>query len=141
MKYHFYIMMLFGLSLFGNQENQYDKLFMNLANQGIVIGQDIEMNELYNLIQSNDIYLKDGKLNNAEFNKKVKELLNYKKKQYEQINEKLDSNQQSKTNKEIKRYFDDNNERIEKAQKDLSSSDNDSWFSKFVNYILEIMKY
>jgi hypothetical protein len=68
-------------------------------------------------------------------------LLAFKEKQYDEINQKIDKNPNSKIHKEIKEYFDDNNKRIEEAQNDFSKSDDDGWFSKTVNYILELMKY
>jgi hypothetical protein len=122
-------------------EDQYDELFVNLSNQGIIIGQDISTEDLYSLVENGEIYLKNGELNKVEFNKKVKELISFKEKQYNDIHEKLEKNPQSKTHKEIKEYFNDNNKRIEDAQKDFSKSDDDGWFSKTVNYILELMKY
>jgi hypothetical protein len=132
---------LFSISLYGITDEQYDELFVNLSNQGIVIGEDISSDELYNLIENGEVYLKNGQLDKLKLHKEIKQFVSYKEKQYEQINEKIDKNPQSKTHKEIKEYFNDNNERIEKAQKEFSSSDEDGVFSKFVNYILELMKY
>jgi hypothetical protein len=141
MKRYLYILLFVVTSSYSLSDEQYDELFVSLSNEGIVVGKDISTEDLYTLIENGDIYLKNGQIDQGKLNKRVKELLAFKEKQYDEINQKIDKNPNSKIHKEIKEYFDDNNKRIEDAQNDFSKSDDDGWFSKTVNYILELMKY
>lgn len=128
-------------NLFSMSEEKYDQLFVDLSNEGIIVGQDITTKELYNLIENGEVYLKNGQIDKDKLDQKIKEFINYKEEKFAKITKKIEANSQSKTRQEIKTYLNDNNERVEKAQEDFSKGDNDGIFSKVINYFLELMKY
>lgn len=138
---YLFILLLSMSCLFAMSDEQYDQLFVELSNEGIIVGQDISTKELYELIENGEVYLKNGKIDKDKLDKKIKEFIKYKEENFAKINKNIESNSQSKTRQEIKEYLNDNNERVEKAQEDFSKGDNDGVFSKVINYFLELMKY
>ena len=132
------LIITFSFWLNATEELDYDKLFYYLESRNIVIGQDITVEELFVIINDSE--------NKKEIDKnslmaKINVLLNYKKTQYEKIKKDIDANPNSKINKTVKSYLNENNEFVENAQKDLKEKNEDGWFSKSINYILELMKY
>ena len=136
----FFIIGVILSPLSAKEEMDYDKLFYFLENKGIVVGEDISNDDLFNIINSNKIYLDNGTINQEELNKKIKQLMTYKEEQYSKIHNKLNANPKNKINKEIISYFKDNNDRVQETQDKLSENDNNGWFSSMINYILEFLK-
>jgi len=136
----FFIIGVILSPLSAKEEMDYDKLFYFLENKGIVVGEDISNDDLFNIINSNKIYLDNGTINQEELNKKIKQLMTYKEEQYSKIHNKLNANPKNKINKEIISYFKDNNDRVQETQDKLSENDNNGWFSNMINYILEFLK-
>ncbi|HIP11087.1 MAG TPA: hypothetical protein EYG73_00075 [Arcobacter sp.] len=136
----FFIIGVILSPLSAKEEMDYDKLFYFLENKGIVVGEDISNDDLFNIINSNKIYLDNGTINQEELNKKIKQLMTYKEEQYSKIHDKLNANPKNKINKEIISYFKDNNDRVQETQDKLSENDNNGWFSSMINYILEFLK-
>ena len=132
------ILICIVFSLEANDELKYDKLFFYLEQNNIVLGKDISTEELYEIINENN---KNNKSNKDSLINKINKLINYKKSQYTEIKSDLAKNPNSKINKTIKTYLDENNEFVEKAQEDIKEKDEDGWFSKSVNYVLELMKF
>ena len=120
--------------------DEYDKLFYYLENRGISIGEDISSDELFEIVTSGNIYLKNGEIDISNLKKELKSLMEFKKIQYDNIHKKLNKNPNNKINKEITNYFKENNDAIQKTQDDLSSKDNNGWFSSIINSILELLK-
>jgi gas vesicle protein len=113
-----------------------------LDENAIVIEQDIKLDDLYNMKNSGKLFLENGQLNLQELNKKLNIVLTYKKEQSEKLNKELNENN-SKINREVKRYIEENNSAINEAQDRIkeNSSDSDNWFVKTLNSILEMLKY
>jgi hypothetical protein len=125
--------MFVHLSLSANSDLKYKELFEKLENSGIVIGRDISSEELFELVNSP---------NSSDLYKKIESLLSIKEQQSKQIHDKLKANPNSKVNKEILIYLKDHNKRVEEAQENIrKNSENDSFFTKTINYILDLYKY
>jgi len=121
-------------------DKQYDELFYYLESKGIIVGEDVSNDDLFDMVSSGNIYLQNGEINKNKLEEKLKMLSDYKTSQYKKIHEKLEKNPNNKINKEISNYFKDNNDAIQKTQDDLSKKDNNGWFSSIINYILEFLK-
>lgn len=128
-------------SSYSNDTQVYDNFFYYLENKGIIVGEDITTEELFDIINTNKIYDDNGKVNTKLLDNKFKYLFKFKKDEYDKIHKKLQKNPNSKINKEIIGYFKNNNEVVEKKQEELKSKDNDGFISKIINHILELMKF
>jgi hypothetical protein len=129
-----FIICICSLSILNaDTNNDYDKIFLALEKQGIILGKDISSQQLFELMQNDNF-------NELKLEKKIKRLLSFKEEQYKIIHKKINQNPNNKINKEIKIYFDDNNEIIKETQNDIAKADNNGLFSKTINYILELMK-
>lgn len=124
-----------------NEETiDHSKLFYYLERNGVVLEQDVSIDELYNMKEAGLLYLKDGSLNLKELNKKLNIVLKYKEEQFKRLNKQLSHN--TEANKVVQQYINDNNSAIQEAQDKIKeqSSEEDSWFVKTINSILEMLK-
>ena len=134
------IFVLQNINANNTNTDEYDKLFYYLENRGIIIGEEISSDELFEIVSNGNIYLKNGEIDISNLKKELNSLLKFKKTQYDNIHKKLNKNPNNKINKEITNYFKENNDAIKNTQDDLSSKDNNGWFSSIINAILEFLK-
>ena len=132
------VILLFILSIKASEEIEYEKIFFYLEQNNIIVGKDISSEELYEIINKTK-EIEDN--NKSSLFIKIHSLINYKESQFEKIREDIDKNPNSKINQTVKSYLTENNKVVEEAREDIKKKDNDSWFSKSINYILELMKY
>lgn len=122
-------------------DRQYAKLFTYLEANGVRLENDIKVKELYEMKEKGELFLNSGELNLNKLNKRLNIVLQYREEEKRRLHEELGRNN-SRINKEVKRYIDENNRAVEEAQEKLkqNSNDSDNWFVKTINSILEMLK-
>lgn len=119
----------------------HSKLFYYLEENGVRLEQDVSIEELYNMKEAGLLYLKNGELNLKALNKKLNIVLKYREEEARRLEEQLNKND-GKINRAVKQYIKDNNDAINEAQEKIKeqSTDEDGWFVKIVNSILDMLK-
>ncbi len=129
------------LNDFSNKKD-YSKLFYYMKQEGVALEKDISLEQLFKLSETGDLFYENGKINLKVLNKKIGSLVKYKEEQSRILDQRL-QNTNSEINKTVKEYIDSNNEAITQAQENIkkNSKDEDNWFVKVINSILEMLKH
>lgn len=139
MKFKF-ITFIFLVSILSASDVNYDKIFEYLHKNKIILGEDIDEKELFNLIKNEENFGNEY-YDYSKLNVKINKLLLVKEKHLSKITTQLNKNKNSKVNKEVRYFIDDNDKRVNESQKIFQSSSEDSFFTKIINDILEMLKF
>ncbi|MCP4969850.1 MAG: hypothetical protein GY932_04525 [Arcobacter sp.] len=126
---------------FSNKKD-YSKLFSYMKQEGVALEKDISLEQLFKLSETGSLFHENGKINLKVLNKKIGSLVKYKQEQSRILDQRL-QNTNSEINKTVKEYIDSNNEIVTQAQENIkkNSKDEDNWFVKVINSILEMLKH
>ena len=111
-----------------------------MQENGIVLANDITMEKLFVMIESGEIYDRNGNINNKILKIKLDKLINIKNETFSKIRKEISKNPNNKINKEVKKYLDESNDIVEEKKQELKNDEN-SWQSNIINYVLDLMKF
>lgn len=136
----FSILVFLLVAFYGNETEKYNQVLDYISTKGLIIGKDLSVNEVKQLVASNYIYQNNGQLNLNALNVQLSKLLETRQEQLAKIHKLIGTNKNHQINKEIAMYITDNNDRIEQTKENFKTKNNDSWFSQVVNYVLDLLK-
>ena len=144
MKKLFLILFFLDLSFSTNEKIYINKNIIEYLNKnGFVVGIDISPQELEDIV--NGKTLENNKQNNynilLQFESSFLSFLENKNLENKEIKEKLSKNKEHPINKAFLNYIDSNNQSVEDKQKDLEDKYGDRWWTKIVNFILDLIKF
>ena len=123
-----------------NKEKNYSEIFHYMEENGIVLANDITMEKLFVMIESGEIYDRNGNINNKILKMKLDKLINIKNESFSKIRKEISKNPNNKINKEVKKYLDESNDIVEEKKQELKNDEN-LWQSNIINYVLDLMKF